>query len=62
MPDTLAELYFCERIGWQIMPTGLSPGSINDQPVDALFRWMQIMGLESSEREKLEAIRIKQNR
>lgn len=59
IPDALAEWYFCERLGFQVLPTGLEPGSILDQPMDSLLRWMHVAGIEATEREKLEAERMK---
>lgn len=61
IPDPLAEWYFCERLSFRVLPTGLMAGSIEDQPMDRLLYWMHIAGLEASERERLEAERMKRN-
>lgn len=59
IPDPLAEWYFCERLNFRVLPSGLKAGSIMEQPMDRFLYWMHIAGLEAGERERLEAERMK---
>lgn len=56
IPEALLELQVAEWSQWRIMPWGLRPGCMDDQPIAALMYWLAVQGEAVSNQERCEAM------
>lgn len=58
-PMPLAEYYWCQRFGFQVMPRDLIEGHVDDQPADTYLLYANLLSKEAEMRERLEFLQQK---